>query len=156
LQYTTRNMLGEVALECAKKTMWGGDYDTLLDCTMEKTTFLEPCARCWATDYECTKKNCLWIGIRAFMINTVTNLQVGADDITPATCEEAMCEATEVTGYEGFVPCSGASRRRMNVSSTISRPGDQLCQEVGVLWEEFFGPSEGYMDYDPSYDNIID
>ncbi|CAB9498216.1 expressed unknown protein [Seminavis robusta] len=159
LEYATRNILGQVALECAKKALFGGGYQTLLECTMEKTTFLEPCARCWATDMECTKKHCMWIGIRAFMINSVTNLQVGADDITPATCEEAMCEASEITEQygmgEGFVPCSGASRRRMNVTSTISRPLDQQCRQVMVKWEEFFGPSKGELDYDPAYDNII-
>ncbi|CAB9517935.1 expressed unknown protein [Seminavis robusta] len=156
LEYATRNILGPVALECAKKTLGGGGFQVLLECVMEKTTFRKPCAECWAVDMECTKKHCMWIGIRSFMINTVTNLQVGADDITPATCEEAMCEATEITGYEGFVPCSGATRRRMDIVSTIQRPEHQQCQQVQVKWEEFFGPSEGNLDYDPSYDNIVD
>ena len=89
-----------------------------------------------------------WIGLRSFMINSVTNLQVGGGDITPSACEEAMCEATEITGYEGFVPCSGASRRRMNVTSTIARPVDQQCRQVNVTpWEDFFGPSTGYGDW---------
>ena len=147
-EYTTRKILGQVALKCAKKVLLGGGYPKLVECTMEETGFERDCAECWATDYQCVKKNCIFISIRAFMINTVTNLQVGADDITPSTCEEAKCEATEVTGYVGFVPCSGASRRRMNVKSAIARPIEQQCNIVDVLpWEEFFGPSEGKGDY---------
>lgn len=70
--------------------------------------------------------------------------------------KQAMCEATEITGYEGFVPCSGATRRRMNVTSTIRRPINEQCTEVDVQWEEFYGPSEGKLDYNSSYDDIID
>jgi hypothetical protein len=154
LEYTTRKILSSMSLECAKKGLFGG-YQGMLDCIMEETTFTQPCSECWATDMQCTKKHCIWIGLRAFIINSVTNLQVGADDITPATCEEAMCEATEITGYEGFVPCSGASRRRMNVTSDIKRPIEQQCTQVSIKWEEFFGPSTGNLDYDPSYDNIV-
>ena len=143
-QYATRKMLGQVSLECAKKTLLGGTFEDLVACTMDKTGFHEQCAQCWATDYQCTRKNCGLIGIRAFMINSVTNLQVGADEITPATCEEAMCEATEITGSQGFVECSGASRRRMNIISTIQRSAEEQCKMVDVPdWSEFFGPSTG-------------
>jgi hypothetical protein len=154
LQYATRQILSRMSLECAKKGLFGG-YQSMVDCIMEKTTFTQPCSECWATDMVCTKKNCIWIGLRGFLINTVTNLQVGPSDITPATCEEAMCEATEITGYEGFVPCSGASRRRMNVTSDIKRPLNQQCTQVPIKWEEFFGPSTGNLDYDSSYDFIV-
>ena len=147
-QYTTREILGQVALTCAKKTLMGGSFDALRECTMEKTGFEYDCATCWTTDYVCVKKNCLFISIRAFMINTVTNLQVTEDDITPATCEEAMCEATEITGYTGFVPCSGASRRRMDIKSSIKRPANQQCTIIDVpSWDGFFGPSTGHGDY---------
>lgn len=153
LEYATREMLGSVALECAKKVLFGGTFEDLVACTMEKTGFQEPCARCWAWDYQCVRQNCLFISLRAFIINSVTNLQVGAHDITPSTCEEAMCEAPEITyPHEGFVLCSGATRRRMNVTSTITRPGNQQCAIVDVLpWDNFFGPSTGNKDYDPKW-----
>ncbi|CAB9497039.1 expressed unknown protein [Seminavis robusta] len=147
-QYTTREILGQVALKCAKKVLFGGGFEKLKQCTMEETLFLDACAACWTQDYICVKQNCIFISIRAFMINTVTNLQVGENDVTPSACEEAMCEATEITGYVGFVPCSGASRRRMNVTSSIARPGNQQCKIVDVpSWERFFGPSTGNNDF---------
>jgi hypothetical protein len=37
-----------------------------------------------------------------------------------------------------FVPCSGATRRRMNVTSTIARPGAQSCGIVDVVLEHLF------------------
>ena len=70
------------------------------------------------------------------MINAVSNLQVNDKTITSAACEEAHCEA----GNPGhFVECSGATRRRMDVTSSISRPGAQRCGIVDVDWEELFG-----------------
>ena len=61
------------------------------------------------------------------------------DSITAATCEEAHCEA----GQGQFVQCSGATRRRMNITSNIQRPGTQRCSIVDVLdWEEFFHPTK--------------
>jgi hypothetical protein len=74
------------------------------------------------------------------MINTFSNFQVGPETITSATCEEAMCELD-------FVPCSGANRRRMNITSTIVRPGDQRCGIVDVDWEEIFGEGSSVSDY---------
>lgn len=65
--------------------------------------------------------------------NNVANFAVGADDITSASCEEAHCEVGQ------FVPCSGATRRRMNITSSISRPGDQQCAIVDVKdWGDLF------------------
>ena len=57
-------------------------------------------------------------------------------DVTSATCEEANCEA----GNPGtFVDCSGATRRRMNITSSIARPGEQQCSIVDVKdWEDLF------------------
>eukprot|EP00956_Cyclotella_meneghiniana_P046010 scaffold395164_cov132-Cyclotella_meneghiniana.AAC.3 len=72
------------------------------------------------------------------MTNKVGNFKVGPNDITSATCEEANCEA----GNPGhFVSCSGATRRRMNITSGIARPDDQQCHIVDVKsWGEFFPP----------------
>ena len=77
----------------------------------------------------------LCIAIQSFFINTLTNFVVQSDTITAAACEEAHCEA----GNPGdFVFCSGANRRRMNVTSSISRPGAQQCSIVDVDWAELF------------------
>lgn len=45
-----------------------------------------------------------------------------------------------------FVSCSGANRRRMNVTSSIQRPGAMQCDIVDVVWEELF-PDPHWNDY---------
>jgi hypothetical protein len=52
--------------------------------------------------------------------------------VTAAACEEAFCEVDQ------FVPCVGATRSRMYVTSTIVRPGAQSCGIVDVVWEDLF------------------
>lgn len=50
-----------------------------------------------------------------------------------------VCFETLIKGNPGhFVSCSGATRRRMNVTSTIKRPGSQRCSIVDVDWAELF------------------
>ena len=107
-----------------------------LECLEEPTIgFRGGCAICWADDIECTKTFCWQIGIQSFFINTLANFEVGEDTITAAGCEEANCEA----GNPGhFVECSGATRRRMDVTSSIERPESQRCMNVDVDWEEMF------------------
>ena len=134
LEYTTRDSMAALANECAKKSMFGGN-DALLDCIMDDTTigFAEECAICWMEDIVCTKDNCAFIFLQAQMINNVGNFAVGENDITSASCEEAHCEVGK------FVPCSGATRRRMNIISSILRPGEQQCSIVDVAsWEDLF------------------
>ena len=74
------------------------------------------------------------------MTNEIGNFEVGPETITSATCEEANCEA----GNPGdFVACSGSTRRRMNITSDIERPGQQQCAIVGIPnsdWGAFFDP----------------
>jgi hypothetical protein len=49
------------------------------------------------------------------------------NDVTPATCNEAQCEQ----GNPGhFAKLSGASRRKMNIRSSIAREPDQQCKIV--------------------------
>jgi hypothetical protein len=68
------------------------------------------------------------------VIDKITEMHVAPNAINAATCEEAMCE-------QEFVPCSGASRRRMNIHSDIERPKNQQCTIVnGSQWEVLFGP----------------
>jgi hypothetical protein len=65
------------------------------------------------------------------MVNQVGNFNVGPDDITTATCDEALC------GPE-FLPCSGATRRRMQIVSDIPRPESQQCTVANENWSMVF------------------
>lgn len=138
LQYTTRNYLAKESARCARKSLLQG-RDAVHNCLkQEPIGFTDNCAQCWTTDIFCARSHCAFIFLQSNLINTVSNFQVGEDTITAATCEEAMCELE-------FVPCSGANRRRMNITSTIARPGQQLCGIVDVPdWEDIFGEDGSY------------
>ncbi|KAL7461511.1 hypothetical protein ACHAXS_001929, partial [Conticribra weissflogii] len=139
LQYSTRNNLAEQAQECGLKTMFQG-VTALQLCLETDIGWTHECARCWAEDIVCTKKHCMFIYLQSQITNQVGNFKVSEDSITSATCEEAYCEAGPA-GY--FVPCVGANRRRMNITSDIQRPGAQRCNIVDVHdWEEFFYPKK--------------
>ena len=141
LQYTTRTYLAKEAFRCAKMALVYGENATHKCLQEEPIGFSEKCAMCWTKDILCTRANCAFIFLQSNMINTFSNFQVNPDTtITSATCEEAMCELD-------FVPCSGANRRRMNITSTIVRPGDQRCGIVDVDWEEIFGEGGSMNDY---------
>lgn len=132
LQYTTRNWLAKESARCAKKSLIYG-RDAVQNCLKEEPIgFTDQCATCWTEDILCARSHCAFIFLQSNMINTVSNFQVSEDTITAATCEEAMCELE-------FVPCSGANRRRMNITSSIARPGRQLCDIVDVDWSVIFG-----------------
>lgn len=137
-----REFLAAEGRKCAQKSLFGGGYDTLVECLEgDAIGFQGQCAVCWADDILCTKSFCAFIGIQSFLINTLTNFAVGEDTITAAACEEAHCEA----GNPGdFVACSGANRRRMNVTSSIARPGAQQCSIVDVDWAELFPEPHPY------------
>jgi hypothetical protein len=131
-EYLTRNFLAQESARCAKKSLLGSP-DDVTKCLNQEPILLEgTCAACWTTDILCTKRNCAFIFLLSTMINRVGDFEVGPNTVTSAACEEAICE----TGQ--FVPCSGATRRRMNVTSTIARPGAQRCSIVDVLWEDIF------------------
>ncbi|KAL3796891.1 hypothetical protein HJC23_008844 [Cyclotella cryptica] len=136
IEYTTRNTMSELANECAKVSLFGGD-DAITDCLMAPEIGFEPtCAQCWMEDIVCTREHCAFIFLQSQMINNVGNFAVGPNEITSASCEEANCEA----GNPGeFVSCSGATRRRMNITSSIARPGEQQCAIVDVKdWNDLF------------------
>lgn len=110
IQHITRLTINEHALGCAKDALFGGGEDAITDCLMKpEIGFGEDCAICWMEDIVCTTENCALIFLQSQMINNVGNFAVGPHDITSATCEEAHCEVGQ------FVPCSGATRRRMNI-----------------------------------------
>lgn len=111
VEYTTRNNMAALASECAKTALFGGGDDALTECLMEPDIgFGHECAVCWMEDILCTRDNCVFIYLQSQMINNVGNFEVGPDAVTGASCEEAHCEVGQ------FVPCSGATRRRMNIS----------------------------------------
>lgn len=131
-EYTTRNFLAKESARCARKSIFGS-YEDLVSCLeKEPIGFQGECARCWATDILCTKGNCTFIFLQSVLIRAVGNFAVTEEMVTAASCEEAHCEVGQ------FVPCSGATRRRMNVTGSIARPGAQRCSIVDVNWAELF------------------
>jgi hypothetical protein len=103
--------------------------------------FLDGCANCWTRDILCTKKYCAFIFLQSQLIDTVGNFNVKEGTITSAVCEEAHCELEDGpgSGRMGFVECSGATRRRMDIVSSIERPEWQQCLIVDVNYTELFG-----------------
>jgi len=134
VEYVTRDTMAKHASKCARDSLLSSQgNDAITECLMQPHIgFDEQCAVCWMEDIVCTKKHCTFIFLQSQMINQVSNFAVGPEDITSATCEEAHCEVGQ------FVPCSGATRRRMNITSSIARPGEQQCGIVDVddLWGE--------------------
>ncbi|KAG7372924.1 hypothetical protein IV203_033648 [Nitzschia inconspicua] len=131
-QWTTRTFLAEVSKKCAQKSLFGGGVDAVQACNeAEPIGFTSSCAECWTVDELCAKKNCFWIFLQSTLINAVSDYRVQLNDITSATCDEAMC------GPE-FVPCSGATRRRMNIKSDIERPVYQQCIHQDADWSVIF------------------
>ena len=131
-EYQTRNFLAEESARCAKKSLVGSSHHVTECLNKEPILFTGGCAACWTTDILCTRKHCAFIFLQSTMINRVGDFEVAPNTVTSAACEEAFCEAGQ------FVACSGATRRRMNVTSTIARPGAQRCSIVDVDWEDLF------------------
>jgi len=136
IEYTTRNNMAALANKCAMRGLFGGKDETRKCITEPAIGFTGQCAVCWTEDIVCTKKHCSYIFLQSQITNSVGNFAVGPDDITSATCEEAHCEVGQ------FVPCVGATRRRMNIISSIPRPVEEQCQIVDVDWRELFAEYE--------------
>jgi len=142
LEFTTRTMLASASAACARKSLYGGRGAVLTCLQEEPIGFHEECAVCWTDDILCSKHHCSFLFLQSTLINKMANFEVSADDITSATCEEAMCELV-------FVPCSGASRRRMNVISDISRPVNEQCSILDINdWELVFDEQNDVYDRD--------
>jgi len=101
-------------------------------CNEDTIGFTEGCSDCWTHDGYCARENCMFIYLQSVFTNQVNNYNVGHDDITSATCDEALCGPD-------FVPCSGATRRRMNIISDIPRPVSQQCKVASEDWSSIFG-----------------
>jgi hypothetical protein len=130
LEWTTKGNLAAMAQTCAKKSLFG-TIDDVQQCNEDLIGFTPDCAMCWTVDELCSKKNCVFIFLQGVMINNIGNFQVGLEHVTSASCDEAIC------GPE-FVPCSGATRRRMNIVSDIPRPIEQQCPVAEENWSEIF------------------
>ncbi|KAG7373346.1 hypothetical protein IV203_034070 [Nitzschia inconspicua] len=131
LQWTTRSFLAEEAQNCIKKSLFSGTEEDIQACNQNDIGFSEECASCWTQDELCAKKNCVFIYLQSFIFNQVSNFNVELGDITTAACDEALCGPV-------FVPCSGATRRRMNIISDIPRTQDQQCNVAEGNWSEIF------------------
>jgi hypothetical protein len=116
-----------------KKGLLGSDQD-MQDCNEEVIGFTEDCAWCWTVDQKCASSKCVFIYLQALIINQVSNFAVDPDDISTATCDEALCGPQ-------FIPCSGATRRRMNIESDIPRPKNQQCTVAQEDWATVFNHS---------------
>ncbi len=112
------------------KNLFGAEED-VQKCNQESIGFTEECSVCWTTDQFCARSSCMFLYLQSILTNQLNNFNVGPDDITVATCDEALC------GPE-FVPCSGATRRRMNIVSTIARPVSQQCGVAREDWSLAF------------------
>ncbi|KAG7340661.1 hypothetical protein IV203_024204 [Nitzschia inconspicua] len=131
LQWTTRSFLAEEAQNCIKQSLFSGTEEDIQACNQNDIGFSEECASCWTQDELCAKKYCAFIYLQSFIFNQVSNFNVELGDITTAACDEALCGPV-------FVPCSGATRRRMNIISDIPRPQDQQCNVAEGNWSEIF------------------
>eukprot|EP00536_Pseudo-nitzschia_multiseries_P010554 jgi/Psemu1/289146/fgenesh1_pg.325_\ len=133
LQWTTREHLARKAKHCATRGFFG-TTDDVQECNEDTIGFSEDCAACWTVDEGCARVNCFFIFLQQYLTNQIHNYNVagGAGDITLSTCDEALC------GPE-FLPCSGASRRRMNIVSDIPRPRSQQCHVANEEWSVIFG-----------------
>jgi hypothetical protein len=108
-----------------------GTFEDVHQCNVEEIGFTNDCAMCWTEDEYCAKKHCVFIYLQGVMINNMANFNVGLEHITSASCDEAMCGPV-------FVPCSGATRRRMNIVSGIPRPKSQQCTVIEQDWATLF------------------
>jgi len=123
--------LAKKAKHCATKGFFG-TTDDVQQCNEETIGFSADCARCWTVDEGCARDNCFFIFLQQYLTNQMHNYNVGPDTITLSTCDEALC------GPE-FLPCSGASRRRMNIVSDIPRPSSQQCHVANEDWLNVWG-----------------
>jgi hypothetical protein len=130
LQWTTRKELAKLSKQCAQKSMFGS-WDDVTQCNEDLIGFLTECAECWTYDEINTKNKCFWIFLQSIFIDSVSDFSVGFNDITSATCDEALSGPV-------FVPCSGATRRRMGIISDIPRPDYQQCKVVEYDWSVVF------------------
>ncbi|KAL7531706.1 hypothetical protein ACHAXR_004187, partial [Thalassiosira sp. AJA248-18] len=120
---------------CALKNFTGGRA-AMRTCLETQMGWTEGGADAWAHSIECAKENCVFIAIQSMITNQMGDFAVGPESITAATCNEYQCEQ----GNPGkFADLSGASRRKMNIKSRISRPASQQCQIIDNITRDADG-----------------
>jgi len=141
IEWATRNYLAAESARCAKKSLNGGEGAVTSCLEQPPVAFQGECARCWTRAIDCTKRNCAFIFLQSQLLDTAGNYHVAEGSVTSAVCEEAHCELEDGpgSGRMGFAECSGATRRRMDIVSSIERPEWQQCSIVDVDYAELFG-----------------
>jgi len=143
LEWTDAQLLFKYGKTCGMEGTFKGS-SAALKCEEDLIGWNEECAMCWSIDAMCAAHACIWIGLQSAFINALSDEAVEPGAVTAASCEEAMCERETLKGpykgAQGFVPCSGASRRRMGVQSSIARPASELCGVVEMDWLQYCGP----------------
>jgi hypothetical protein len=145
VQWNTRKNAAKLSQACGLKNMF--NRDNMAKCLSEDMGWTTECAYAWVHSVECSKQNCMFVAIAAMITNKLGNFAVGPDSFTPANCNEAQCEQ----GNPGhFAKLSGASRRKMNIHSDISRPKDQQCSIIGAVPKD----ADGFNDWGPFFEEL--
>jgi len=140
LQYTSREVLAGITKVCAKRSLgrrtnFSDPEDHVVMCNRELVGFTAPCAMSWTWDEVHTKNNAVFVFIQANIANYFSDMEVTYQDITLATIDEALSGPR-------FVKEVGATGRRMNIVSDISRPSTQQCTIINQTWSEVFVDEE--------------
>ena len=145
VQWTTRKEAAKLAQSCGVRYLF--DQAGMADCLSRDMGWTSVCSEAWVDSVLCARKQCNWIVLRTLITNRLGNFQMQEADVTPATCNEAQCEQ----GNPGaFAKLSGASRRKMNIRSSIARSPDQQCQIVDDIPKD----DEGYNDWSGFFDPL--
>ena len=115
-----------------RRTNLSDPEDLVVKCNRELVGFTTPCAMSWAWDEINTKNNAVFVFIQANVANYFSDMEVTYQDITLATIDEA------ISGPR-FVSEVGATRRRMNIISDISRPRTQRKSSTRRKYNERVG-----------------
>lgn len=145
VQWTTRKNAADMAQSCGIRNLF--DQDSMAKCFEREFGWTSVCSEAWVHSVVCARKQCGLIALRTLITNRMGNFQMQKTSITPATCNEAQCEQ----GNPGeFAKLSGASRRKMNIKSSIARAPDQQCQIVDDILKD----EEGYNDWGPFFKEV--
>lgn len=144
VQWTTRKKAAALAQSCGIRYLF--DQHGMAECMAREMGLTAVCSEAWVHSVVCARENCNWITLRTAITNRMGNFQMQKTDVTPATCNEAQCEQ----GNPGnFAKLSGASRRKMNIRSSIAREPDQQCQIVDNIPRDAEGR---YNDWGPFFE----
>ncbi len=145
VQWSTRKKAADMAQSCGVRNLF--DQASMAKCFETEFGWTSVCSEAWVHSVVCARKQCVLIALRTLITNRMGNFQMQNTSVTPATCNEAQCEQ----GNPGkFAKLSGASRRKMNIKSSIARAPDQQCQIVDNIPKD----DEGYNDWGPFFEEL--